>query len=146
MNDLAITLTRRYATARRTVFEAWTRPRLLRRWAFGAESRATKCVRVDLFPGGQLELIQRGGLFNQRSRWGRFHEVHAPRRLCFTLTSNEPSLRGADTRVTVDIDGSPQESTLTLTQEGFPDEAARDASRATWETLLDRLEKALQDS
>jgi uncharacterized protein YndB with AHSA1/START domain len=144
MSDQRITLTRRYSTSRRRVFEAWTRPPLLRRWVFGGARKATKSVRVDLFPGGHLELVLRDGLDGNR-RWGRFREVHAPDHLTFTLTSDGPRLRGQVTYVTVDIDGTDQESTLTLIHDGLPDDTA-DLNRERWEELLESLAGVLQEA
>lgn len=137
MNDQQITITRRFSTSRHRVFEAWTRPPLLRRWVFGGARRATKSVRVDLFPGGNLELVLRAGGEGNR-RWGQFREVHAPDHLIFTLTSDGPALRGRVTRVTVDIDGTDQEATLTLIHDGLPDDAV-ETNRVRWEELLESL-------
>jgi uncharacterized protein YndB with AHSA1/START domain len=128
MSDQRITLTRRYSTSRRKVFEAWTRPPLLRRWVFGGARKATKSVRVD-----------------GNRRWGRFREVHAPDHLTFTLTSDGPRLRGQVTYVTVDIDGTDQESTLTLIHDGLPDDTA-DLNRERWEELLESLAGVLQEA
>lgn len=144
MSDQQITITRRFSTSCRRVFEAWTRPPLLRRWVFGGARKATKSVRVDLFPGGQLELVLRDGLDGNR-RWGRFHEVRAPDHLTFTLTSDSPRLRGRETRVTVNIDGTDQESTLTLIHDGLPDDTA-DLNRERWEELLESLAGVLQEA
>ena len=144
MSDQRITITRRYSTSRRRVFDAWTRPPLLRRWVFGGARKATKSVRVDLFPGGHLELVLRDGREGNR-RWGQFREVHAPDHLIFTLTSDGPALSGQVTRVTVDIDGTGQESTLTLTHDGLPDETV-ELNRERWEELLESLAGFLQEA
>lgn len=144
MSDAHITLERRYATSRRRVFDAWTRPRQLRRWAFGAADRATKSVWVELFPGGRWELSLRAGIDGDR-RWGTYREVHVPDRLVFTWTTNAPPFEGAATEVTVDIEGGEFGSTVVLTHTGLPD-AERDARRAAWSRLLEDLKGFLHGS
>ena len=139
MSDQRITLKRRYATARRRVFDAWTRPPHLRQWAFGPSKNATKSVRVDLFPGGHLELVLLAGPNGSR-RWGTFRQVHAPDRLAFTWTADGLGLEGTSTSVTVVIEGGETEATLTLTHEGLPDPEARQANLKAWEELLESLE------
>lgn len=141
MSDQRLTLKRRYSTARRRVFEAWTRPPQLRRWAF-PDTSAPKSVRIDLFPGGNLELVLMAGARRTR-RWGTFRQVQAPRHLTFTWTCNGLGLEGRPTRVTVDIDGGDTEATLTLTQEGLPDPESRTANLEAWEQLLEALERFL---
>ena len=143
MDGQRITLRRSYATARRRVFDAWTRPPLLRRWAFGRHHFGTKSVRLDLFVGGRIELIKRGA--GASRRWGTFREVHAPGHLQFTWASDDLSLPSEMSRVTVDIEGNEHESTLTLTQEGLPDAESCEQSRALWEELLESLEAFLLD-
>ncbi len=141
MQSKHIQLKRRYATSRRRVFDAWTRPRQLRQWAFGGEQRATRSVRIELYPGGAWELILRSGP-GRSKRWGVFREVHAPDHLTFTWVTDAPGLEGVPTRVTLDIDGSESEATLTLTHAGLPEEE-HETSRVEWTELLESLEDYL---
>ncbi len=97
---------------------------------------------MELYPGGRLELILRGCLNGSR-RWGTFREVHAPHHLAFTWTSDGLGLGGQETRVTVDISGGDDGSTLTLVQEGLPDESTLETNRRAWEELLESLEGLL---
>lgn len=142
MSDSDITLKRRYATNRGRIFEAWTRPGHLRRWAFGGERRAPKSVRVDLFPGGRWELVLVDGPEGSK-RCGTFREIHPPGHLVFTWTSNAPDVDGVATVVTVDIEDADSGVTVTLRHEGLPDGGC-DARRQEWCRLLESLEGFLQ--
>nr|BFE79854.1 hypothetical protein GCM10020093_024550 [Planobispora longispora] len=65
---------------RRLVFDAFTRPELLRRW-HGARGWHLVVCEVDLRPGGVWRFVSRGPDGAEMGLGGVFHEVDAPGRL-----------------------------------------------------------------
>lgn len=78
--DTAILVTREFDAPRELVFEAWTRPELLKRWlgTFGGWS-LDECE-IDLRPGGAYRYLWRNGEAQMGVR-GTYAEVVAPERI-----------------------------------------------------------------
>jgi len=49
-----IVMTREFDAPRQLVFDAWTKPELLRRWLLGPEGWSMPICEIDLRPGGEL--------------------------------------------------------------------------------------------
>ncbi|MBG0817956.1 SRPBCC family protein [Planomonospora sp. ID82291] len=75
-----LVLTRAFAAPRRLVFDAFTRPELLRRW-HGARGWHLVVCEVDLRPGGAWRFVSRGPGGAELGQGGVFHEIDAPGRL-----------------------------------------------------------------
>jgi len=73
-------ITRAFAAPRRLVFDAFTRPELLRRW-HGARGWHLVVCEIDLRPGGAWRFVSRGPEGAELGHGGVFHEVDAPGRL-----------------------------------------------------------------
>ncbi|WP_449064349.1 SRPBCC family protein [Planomonospora algeriensis] len=73
-------LTRTFTAPRRLVFDAYTRPELLRRW-HGARGWHLVVCEVDLRPGGAWRFVSRGPDGAEMGLGGVFHEIDAPGRL-----------------------------------------------------------------
>ncbi|MEV0752437.1 SRPBCC family protein [Streptosporangium sp. NPDC050280] len=80
MSDTDLLLTRAFAAPRRLVFDAFTRPELLRRW-HGARGWHLVVCEIDLRPGGAWRFVSRGPGGAELGHGGVFHEVDAPARL-----------------------------------------------------------------
>lgn len=79
-SDLEIVLRRSFAAPRRLVFDAFTRPELLRRW-YGPRGWRLVVCEIDLRPGGAWRFVSRGPGDAEVAHGGVFHEIDAPARL-----------------------------------------------------------------
>lgn len=83
---------RTYAAAVTTVWDAWTRPEMLREWWGPDDTRVTDCE-VDARVGGRIYLVTEAGQGMGRyrgTRWpmaGTFTVVDEPRRLVYEARS-----------------------------------------------------------
>ncbi|MDR8413990.1 SRPBCC family protein [Nonomuraea sp. 3-1Str] len=80
VSDTDLVLTRTFAAPRRLVFDAFTRPDLLRRW-HGARGWHLVVCEIDLRPGGVWRFVSRGPDGAELGQRGVFREVDAPGRL-----------------------------------------------------------------
>jgi uncharacterized protein YndB with AHSA1/START domain len=78
-----IVLTRAFDAPRRLVFDALTRPELLRRW-FGADGWDLVDCEVDLRVGGRWRFVSRGPAGALMGHGGVYREVVPPERLVYT--------------------------------------------------------------
>ncbi len=135
-NELADDLTT--ARLRRTllaapdrVWQALTDPAEIEAW-FWPPSLAPK-VRCDARPDGEVRIESAAMAVS-----GRFREVQAPHRLVFTWTWDGEA---PQTLVTIGLSAvdNATATDLTLTHEGFSDQASRDDHVQGWSDCLDRL-------
>ena len=109
-----IVMTRIFDAPRRLVFDAHTRPELIKRWLFGPEGWSMTVCDVDLRVGGTYRYVWRHTNGNEMGMGGVFREVVAPERIVATEKFDEAWYPGEaiDTTVFVEKDGK---TTLTLT-------------------------------
>jgi uncharacterized protein YndB with AHSA1/START domain len=80
-----LVVTRTFDAPRRLVFDAWTRPELLRRWLSGPPQWSWVTCEVDLRVGGSYRFVWRNdenGM--QMGMGGVYREIAAPERLVAT--------------------------------------------------------------
>lgn len=126
-SDREIRITRTFEAPRAMVFDAFTKPELVRRWLFGPDGWEFEVCDIDLRPGGEYRYVWHRPSDGQRmgSR-GVFREVAAPARFVFTERFDEAWYPG-EAIVTVELTESAR-STTTLTQTVlYETPAARDA-------------------
>jgi uncharacterized protein YndB with AHSA1/START domain len=111
------------------VWAALTRPETLPEWFWPArlEPKAT----ADPRPGGEYRIEGTGLAVS-----GRYLEADEPKRLVFTFRWDGEE---AETVVTIDLASLGAQTELTLTHEGFDNEADRDNHITGWNDCLDRL-------
>ncbi|GAA3445378.1 SRPBCC family protein [Planomonospora venezuelensis] len=126
--DTEIVLTRRFAAPRRLVFDAWTRPELLRRW-YGARGWNLVVCEVDLRVGGAWRFVSRGPGGEEMGSRGVYREVAPPGRLVFTESYDDRWFPG-ETLVTTVLTEQGGTTTLTGTLT-FPSREVRDAVLAS---------------
>lgn len=78
-------MTRVFDAPRHLVFEAFTRPELLRRW-LGAPGRTFAVCDIDLRAGGSFHYVWRGAGRKDIGMRGTFREVAEPARFVHTKT------------------------------------------------------------
>ena len=111
--DREIVLTRAFDAPRRMVFDALTKPELLKRW-FGARGWNLVVCEVDLRVGGAWRFVARGPGGTDMGHGGAYREVLPPDRLVYTELFDDQSYPGESliTHVLIEQDGR---TTLTST-------------------------------
>lgn len=78
-----LVMTRTFAAPRRLVFDALTRPDLLRRW-YGQEGWTLTVCEIELRPGGKWRLVSRLPDGREIGQHGVYREIIAPERIAKT--------------------------------------------------------------
>lgn len=122
--ERTIVMSRRFAAPRPLVFDAWTRPELLRRW-YGAKGWTLVECEVDLRVDGAWRFVSEGPEGARMGQRGVYREVDPPRRLVFTELFDDQSYPGV-ALVTHDfVVAEPDGTTITSTIL-YPSPEARD--------------------
>jgi uncharacterized protein YndB with AHSA1/START domain len=113
--DREIVLTRAFDAPRRLVFDALTKPALLRRW-FGARGWNLVVCEVDLRVGGSWRFVARGPDGTEMGHGGVYREILPPGRLVYTELFDDQSYPGESliTHVLVARDGRTMLTTTVL--------------------------------
>lgn len=85
-NDRDIVFTRSFDAPRALVFDAWTKPELVRRWLLGPPGWTMPVCEIDLRPGGAWRYVYRKSGEAEMTLSGHFREVSPPERVVFTET------------------------------------------------------------
>jgi uncharacterized protein YndB with AHSA1/START domain len=122
--DREIAMTRVFDAPRRLVFDAYTRPELLKRWlgVFGGWSLVV--CEVDLKVGGSYRFVWRGLDGTEMGMRGVYREIVAPERFVHTELFDEPWYPG-EALVTQVLSEHGGETTLTVTLR-YESQEARD--------------------
>jgi uncharacterized protein YndB with AHSA1/START domain len=83
-SDREVAMTRVFDAPRRLVFEALTKPELLKRWFYGPPGWSLAVCEMDLRVGGAYRWVWRGPNGNDMGVSGVFREVAAPERIVAT--------------------------------------------------------------
>jgi uncharacterized protein YndB with AHSA1/START domain len=100
--DREIALTRAFAAPRDLVFQAWTRPDLLRRW-FGPHGHRLVVCEVDLRVGGAWHFVLEEPDGKRMRLHGIYREIVRPERLVYTERSECEAQVGSESLVTVTL-------------------------------------------
>lgn len=120
-----IVMTRVFDAPRRLVFDALTRPELLKRWFLGPPGWSLAVCEIDLKVGGTYRYVWRGPDEAEMGLGGVYREIVAPERIVATEKFDEAWYPGeaVGTIVLVEQDGK---TTLTQTVL-YESQEARDA-------------------
>jgi uncharacterized protein YndB with AHSA1/START domain len=113
--DREIQVTRVFDAPRRLVFEAYTRPELIKKWLLGPDGWSMPICEVDLRPGGKYRYVWKSDSDGQEMGMGGiYREVSPPERIVVTEIFDEAWYPGeaVDTIVLTEQHG---ETTLTQT-------------------------------
>jgi uncharacterized protein YndB with AHSA1/START domain len=128
-SDREIAMTRTFDAPRRLVFDAFTRPELIKRWLGVRAGWTMPVCEVDLTVGGKYRYVWRGPKGNDMGMGGVFREIVAPERIVATERFDESWYAGEaeDTTVFVEKDGR---TTVTMTVR-YESKEARDGVLAS---------------
>jgi uncharacterized protein YndB with AHSA1/START domain len=118
-----VAVTRLFHAPRHLVFEALTRPALLKRWMF-APGRTLSVCEVDLRAGGNYRFVFRGPGKKDVGVRGVYREISHPERL--VNTEEWEDWDAGETLVTNSLTERAGQTTLTITSR-FPSTEVRDA-------------------
>ena len=118
-----IVLTRTFDAPRRLVFDAWTKPELLKRW-YGARGWNLVECEVDLRVGGTWRFVSRGPDGTEMGQGGVYREVVPPERLVYTEAFVDQSYPGESLNAHVFVERN--EKTTTTSTLLYPSRVARD--------------------
>jgi uncharacterized protein YndB with AHSA1/START domain len=123
-SDREIVMTRVFDAPRRLVFDAWTKPELIRRWLGVRAGWSMVVCEVDLRVGGTYRYVWRGP-DGDMGMGGVYREVVRPERLVCTEKFDQPWYEGEaiDTLVMVEHGGRTTVTTTVL----YASRAVRDA-------------------
>ncbi|MBV9495229.1 MAG: SRPBCC family protein [Acidobacteria bacterium] len=94
--DREIVMTRSFAAPRELVFEAFTKPELLKRWLLGPPGWTMPVCEVDLRVGGRYRYVwEKDG--EEMGMGGVFREIVAPERIVNTEQFDNPWYEGEAT-------------------------------------------------
>src|SRR5262245_56965603 len=130
VGDRELAITRAFAAPRRLVFDAFTRPELVRRWLLGPPGWSMPVCEIDLRVGGRYRYVWRrdnGG--GEMGVSGEYREIVVPERIVATERFDEAWYPGeALGTVALREDGGRTHMVQTLRYES---RAARDAVLAS---------------
>jgi uncharacterized protein YndB with AHSA1/START domain len=112
--DREIVMTRVFDALRRLVFDAMTKPELLRRWFFGPPGWSLAVCEIDLRVGGAYRYVWRSPDGSDMGMGGVYREIVVPERVVATEKFDNPWYPGeaVGTLVLVELGGK---TTLTQT-------------------------------
>ena len=129
-----VRLARKLAASPEQVFDAWTDPEMIRQWLIPGEM-VMAAIEVDLKVGGRFDFVMQGE--EPHPHAGVYKVIERPTKLVFTWSSS--ATQGRDTLVTIEIKPLGEGSEMTLTHEGFADEAMAGLHNGGWNACLAKL-------
>src|SRR5262249_25867198 len=124
-SDREILMARTFDAPRELVFEAWTRPDLVKRWLYGPEEWKLAVCDIDLRVGGALRFVWRHTDGRSMGMGGVYREIAPPDRLVFTELFDE-DWTGGETGGTMVFTERAGKTTMTQTVL-YSSQVARDA-------------------
>lgn len=124
-SEREIAMTRLFDAPRRLVFDAWTKPELVKRWLGVRAGWTMPICEIDLKVGGTYRYVWRGPDGREMGMGGVFREIVRPERLVVTESFDESWYAGeaVDTTVLVERGGKTTVTTTVL----YESKEARDA-------------------
>jgi uncharacterized protein YndB with AHSA1/START domain len=99
-SDREIAMTRTFDAPRELVYDAWTKPELLKRWLYGPDDWPFAVCEVDLRVGGALRFEWRHNSGEKMGLSGVYREIVPCERLVFTEVFDD-DWTGGETLVTI---------------------------------------------
>jgi uncharacterized protein YndB with AHSA1/START domain len=124
--DREIAMTRVFDAPRRLVFDAWTKPELLRHWLYGPPDWSLAVCEIDLTVGGALRFVWRGPDGTEMGMSAVYREIVPPERIVQTELFDE-DWTGGETLVTIALSEQDGKTTVTMTVL-YSSREARDAA------------------
>ena len=137
----SLSLVRRFNASPEAVWRAWTDPEALKHWMAPTDRHSVELAEAAVRVGGRYRLVMKAPDGELHDVSGVYREVVPNRKLVCTWAWKSTPER--ESLVTVLLRATPEGTELTLTQEAFFDEAARDRHQQGWIGCIDQLERFL---
>ncbi len=139
----ALLIRRTFKASRARVFDAWTKPELMRQW-FGPAGMTATEVALDLREGGAYRIVILDSDGDRNIAVGTFTKIRPPEQLSYTWAweDDDPAVEGAtgpQTQVTIDFIERGDETEMVFKHEGFATVESRDGHNRGWTTTFDKL-------
>jgi uncharacterized protein YndB with AHSA1/START domain len=128
-SDLEIAMTRSFDAPRRLVWDAFTKPELVKRWLYGPEKWKLEPCELDVRIGGALRYEWHGPDGEVMGLSGVYREVAPPERMVHTEIFDE-DWTGGETLVTTTFTEEDGTTTVVMTVL-YASQEARDGALAT---------------
>jgi uncharacterized protein YndB with AHSA1/START domain len=125
LTDRELVMTRAFDAPRRLVFDAFTKPELVKRWLLGPDGWSMPVCEIDLRVGGSYRYVWRHANGNEMGMGGVYREIVTPERLVATEKFDESWYPG-EAVGTIVLDERGGQTTLTQTML-YESREARDA-------------------
>ena len=132
--DREIVMTRVFDAPRRLVFDAFSKPELLKRW-FGPRGWSLEVCEVDLRVGGGFRFVLRGPEGKQMGMRGVYREIVPPERSVHMESFDDYP---GESQVTADFVEKDGKTTLTATVQYPSARSATSSSNPAWSTARRR--------
>jgi uncharacterized protein YndB with AHSA1/START domain len=140
--NLVLMVRRTINASAERLFDAWTRPELMKQWFRGSEM-STPVAETDLRVDGAWQIVMKKSDGKAYPHHGHYKVVDRPNKLVFTWNPFEAADYG--TTVTLIFKKISENVTeLTLIHEGFRDEEMKTGHDRGWNACLDTLEQWLK--
>ena len=144
--DREIVITRVFEAPRKLVFDAFTKPELVKQWLLGPDGWSMPVCEIDLRAGGKYRYVWRHAQGHEMGMGGVFREIVPPERIVATEKFDDPWYPGeaVDTTIFVEQNGKTT-VTLTLLYESreVRDAVIKSPMESGMAAGYDRLEKLL---
>jgi len=137
-SNLILVVTRTFQTDPESLFDAWTRPELMKQWFHGLGAWTTPLAEADLRVGGAWRVDMKKPDGKVYAHFGKYKVIERPVKLAFTW--HPYADESYETMVTLRFKGLSNGTTeLTLTHEGFRTDQHKAEHNGGWNSCLDSL-------
>ena len=137
-SNTSFTVSRTVDASRDKVFDAWTKPEILKRW-WGPPGFTAPSADIDLRPGGKYRIGMRGPEGDIFYLAGTFVEIKKPEKIVYTWAWEEESGPGHESLVTVEFHARGAKTEVVVTHERLAGAESRDKHIHGWVGCLDKL-------
>lgn len=136
-------LKRTYPVPQQRVFDAWTKPEMLRQWFAAGDDYVGSLAEVDFRVGGTYRIAMSHVTKNVvHTATGVYREIRSPERLVFTWKWDGSD--AVETLVTIEFRAKGSSTEMVFTHEFFPDADARNRHETGWVGCFDKLGRVLE--
>jgi uncharacterized protein YndB with AHSA1/START domain len=133
--QLVLVMQRVFKTDPETLFDAWTKPELMKQWFHAKENWTTPVAEADLKPGGAWKVDMQREDGHVHHALGHYREIDRPNKLVFIWHPFGDT--SVETVVTLRFKRlSEKETELTLTHEGLRNEKEKADHTGGWTGCL----------
>jgi uncharacterized protein YndB with AHSA1/START domain len=143
-SEREIRIERSFAAPRSRVFDAHTKPELVRQWLLGPPGWTMPVCEIDLRPGGKFRYVWRHPDKDDMGVTGTYREIVRPERIVHTELFDVDWTAG-ETTVTTQLTGRAGRTTLTITVLYATREARDGALQSGMESGMEASYAALED-